>query len=521
MANQEELIRFMWIGICFLLLSGKGCGFDVHRPIDTSYDVDTLVDPSLVFPLGDIAPIPRVHHSLVMNSKFLIVYGGYSNNGTILGDTNLYHMPTQIWSGPITKETCCNDQQEVVDVIGVAKRYEFSFLKTGFEGDYPLSRAEHAACIVNDLMYIFGGITPDYAYMNDLYAFDSYNLAWSPVYSTGGADSLPRRRAGHALLGYGDRYIYLFGGRSIADQRTIGLNDLWKFDVQEKLWERSDDLTLLKPDVRHYMGSAILHDQLYVFCGSDPNSNLLHHDLWSFSIKAGIWSLLFSGISRENAYEYVPPPLIHSHLIPVSTANSDGLIVYGGIGSGGACVGADSPCKQRQVAFGQVYLYSLMSESWLQPFQTNDYEIEQSTLRSHWVFARLTNGTKGLSDPSNVRYAKLTKSYAMEKIVVNSFRKSFYEFGGVRSLDLGVQNNHQEVWDEFPQSQDTGGFTKSDYTDTESGEHLRFHVATPVNAMWTFRNQYDRTANVSFENVLRLFSLAPTDVVLVSEYIKN
>lgn len=512
-------MRIIWFRIFILvvLILSWSQAFDVHRPIDTPYDLDTLTDPSMLFPLANIIPVPRVHHSLVMNTKFLVVYGGYSSNGTILGDTNLYHISTQKWSGPINKEECCNDQTEIVDVIGSTREFNFPFLKSGHEGDYPLPRAEHAACVVKDWMYIFGGITSDYSYMNDLYAFDTDNLQWLPIYSTGGVDSTPRRRAGHTILSYNNQFIFLFGGRASTNGRTVPLNDLWKFDVASREWERADSLSLSKPDGRHYMGSAVLKDHIYIFSGSEPDSNLLYNDLWSFSIRTGIWTQLYSGSFKVN-YEFAPPPLVYSHLIPVSTSTSDGLLVYGGLGSGGICVGTDNNCRQNQVSFGQVYLYSLSGEEWLQPFQENNYEIEQTTLSSHWQFARLTNGSKDLYDPSNTRHAKMTKSYAMEKIVTHPARKSFYEFGGVRVIDASLQSNNQEVWETFPQSQDVGGFSESAFTDTESGEQLRNRVTTPVNAMWTFTSQYTKTANLSFDNILRLYTVSTTDVVLLSEY---
>ena len=494
-----------------------GQGFDVHSPSDSPYDLDTLVDSSLLFPLANISPIPRVHHSMVMNSKFLIVYGGYSKNGTILGDTNFYHIPTQTWSGPIKKEECCNDQTEIVDVIGVQRTFQFPYLKTGQEGDYPLPRAEHAACVVNETMYIFGGVTTDYHYMNDLYSFDTSHLQWSPLYTTAGTDSIPRRRAGHSMLGYNGKYMFLFGGRSSIDGREIRLNDLWKFDISLKYWVLADKISSIKPDGRQYAASTLMKDHLYVFGGVDPVSSLLHHDLWSFSIASGLWSQLYEGSSKA-MYEFAPPPLIHAHLIPVSTSQSDGLLVYGGLGSGGACIGADNFCRQHQVSFGQVYLYSLKGETWLQPFQQNDFEISKTTLQSNWLFARLTNGTKGLTDPSNSRYSKLTKSYSMEKIVFNSIRKTFYEFGGVHAMDSYIQSNNQEVSDNFPQSQDIGGFSESEFSDTQSGEQLRDRVTSPVNGMWTYTNEYEHSANLTFDNSLRLFTVSSTDVVLIKEY---
>ena len=40
-------------------------------------------------------PSSRIHQTVVATSDFVLVYGGYSRNGTFLGDINLYYMRTQ------------------------------------------------------------------------------------------------------------------------------------------------------------------------------------------------------------------------------------------------------------------------------------------------------------------------------------------------------------------------------------------------------------------------------------------
>ncbi len=85
-------------------------------------------------------------------------------------------------------------------------------------------------------------------------------------------------------------------------------------------------------------------------------------------------------------------------------------------------------------------------------------------------------------------------------------------------MDSYIQNNNQEVSDDFPQSQDIGGFSESEFSDTQSGEQLRDRVTSPVNGMWTYTNEYDHSANITFDNSLRLFTVSSTDVVLIKEY---
>ena len=403
-----------------------------YNPIDNPslYPVNSLTDPASLWNLGGTIPSERIHQSIVNTEEFLIVYGGYSVNGTYLGDVNMYHLKSQTWSGPILRKECCNDGEEEIDLIGAEQLFNLPYLKVGFEGDHPTPRAEHSAAVLLvadtsnsstitkkglakgldeelfpvdsadkiELMYIFGGSSSDYGYTNDLYSFNPQSLKWRIIDTVDGSAGIPARRAGHSVVGDAERGIfYIFGGRTstrnnnVNSDRTVGLGDMWMYNAAFNKWSllSSGGATVgSSPINRQHASMALIgSDKLYVFGGIDPASSMAFNDMWVFHIAERQWERLFR--STGQSYGFIPPPMSNAHIIPfqplpTSTTGSNSqnnaqapcdhsidktctvTLLVYG-GVGGGGVCGDNECKSMQTVLGQVYRFSVTEKNWIAP----------------------------------------------------------------------------------------------------------------------------------------------------------
>ena len=196
------MMKSISITLLFLFCIVISLSKDYSGSFETLYPENSLLNAGSLYPLGEKLPTSRVHHSLALSSNYVILFGGYSTDGTYLDDINLFDVRTQQWSGPILKKACCDDQipYQTKEVLGMDTPSPFSkMIKTGWQGDLPLARAEHQSVVIEttDLMYMFGGVTKEYGYMNDLYYFSPKLLDWTKQnYNSG---QVPKSRAGHAL----------------------------------------------------------------------------------------------------------------------------------------------------------------------------------------------------------------------------------------------------------------------------------------------------------------------------------
>lgn len=522
--------------------------YDPYNPQDNRSpytDSDTLLTEGSLFPFGNEFPSARVLHSLDASRDYLFVYGGLSSNGTSLGDINLYHIPSERWSGPIVREECCNDLSQQIETIGTKlSTKDITFFKVGFQGDFPLPRSDHASCVVDDVLYIHGGETDrdDFGLLNDLYAFDPLQVRWrsidNAISSTG---RFPERRAGHSMVvDSSNSRCFLFGGRrSSRGTNTItGSSDLWELDTKTFSWRQLDLPTInsvsrVSPPGRHHSSITILRSRwIFVYGGSDPASGLLFRDIWVFDLQGLFWQQLYPVSKTElfPTYEFSPPPMEHAHLIPFASdedPSDDGFLVYGGVGTGGGCIAAS--CNSHQVVFGQVYFYSLKQKTWQRPFFDIHSDAPNAQTESNWLFARLHDQFQ----------RKRLKEYAYEKVALLPARGLMYEFGGLESNANSIRRNNQQApatgidntGNPFnppknAPTQEVGGRIPSTYSDTMTGEAMEAAVRLPSNGFWNipsalfngsiFNNDYNGT--ILFHRTLRTYTVAPRDVVMIHAY---
>ncbi|KAF9244530.1 hypothetical protein BU15DRAFT_85909 [Melanogaster broomeanus] len=149
-----------------------------------SFDLNTLRTQTqweLCQPTGTERPAQRTGHVCVTYGDRIIVFGG-TDGQYHYNDTWAYDINTHKW----TELQCI--------------------------GFIPSPREGHAAAVVDDVIYIFGGRGVDGKDLGDLAAFKMSNQRWYMFQNMGPA---PSARSGHAMASMGTR-VFVLGGESFA-----------------------------------------------------------------------------------------------------------------------------------------------------------------------------------------------------------------------------------------------------------------------------------------------------------------
>jgi hypothetical protein len=388
---------------CLLVAMTLALSQDAQEPKSGLNDLQ-YPDDSLMNNEGDmysmtpgLVPPPRVKGTITYSDSLVVVMGGYDTEGKCLDDIHIYDTNIRKWSGVLLKRACCNYEGEVIERMGATEassnqpgiELNLPMARSGFEGDLPVARAEHASCSINSMIYVFGGYSSNYELMNDFYSFNPKEIQWELIDRYGG--QAPTRRAGHSLItDYHNRNIVLFGGRASISGRIVGLSDVHIYDLNSKKWELAtsnsdnDSNGNMAPIGRQHSACAIARSTLFVVGGIDPASHMIYNDVWSFDLTGTKkWKMIASNTGQMHGF--APPPLYHSTLIAVNSkksetpvnvnnmnTNSTGhehydLILYGGVGSGGSC--GSATCGQKETSLGQVYRL---------PVNFDQYELDNS-----------------------------------------------------------------------------------------------------------------------------------------------
>jgi N-acetylneuraminic acid mutarotase len=527
----------------------------------TKYPANSLIEPSSLYPLGGEVPSVRMHHSVVYTDKKVIVFGGYSSHGALRDDVHIYDTAQQRWSGAILRYVETNNAGHTIDISGnsnlgndvlepreennATNIFTIPLSPVGFEGDPPAKRAEHRAVAVDGNMYVFGGYGGDgsdgsgmYGLMNDLYRFDPNNLFWT--YMDASSGHLPPRRAGHVMIAdpttspeltpLHHKYIYLFGGRGetqtgAEDTTNVALNDVWRYNVDSNHWtllsrQGGSTSTSASPVGRQHATAGMLLDRLFIFGGMDPKSGLLYQDLWAFDTNTHEWQQLYStssqtsGIRRSasatSTYStsgvsslisgFAPPPMFGGHFIPF---NETSFMIYGGLGSGGAC--GSKSCGQKLTTLQQIYRFTIATEpieSNQGPYRMDDvfngvtedasYSSKAATVRiladlCSWNYSRLSGG---LSDDDMTR-GRRRKNYGLEEVAFATDTGYLYEIGGIQAVSGETLSADQTATGHYlPISLDSGGSLIYKAFDEESGEQLRSSIDPIANKAWEYTDGF-------------------------------
>lgn len=184
------------------------------------------------------------------------------------------------------------------------------------------ARYHHSSCVVDNVMYVFGGCFSELTIYNDLWKFDLKSKIWTRIIATG-ALPLPRLCPSFTLYKMFDEEsgstrmcIVLFGGTLISrgSQNEVKLCDqVHRYDIEENRW------TLLEVSSGFSLASCnhsavIIGDQLIIHGGHRRVDSLAHSTIgvYAFHLKKHIWQL--QTISKNSRFGSLPISFMASSL---------------------------------------------------------------------------------------------------------------------------------------------------------------------------------------------------------------
>lgn len=159
-----------------------------------------------------LSPLPisqqRAYHSLdFVGGDSLLAFGG-SDGTNYLNDLLIYSIATNLWSS------------------------------VGLTNSPPTPRAGHASFILNDDLWIFGGITTSRVLLNDVWRFSRSSSTWTQVSVSGNGP--PPRYLHHAFQGTDTNVICLFGGSDSPNDALVfsnsASNSVYCMDTATSQW---------------------------------------------------------------------------------------------------------------------------------------------------------------------------------------------------------------------------------------------------------------------------------------------
>ncbi|KAK0569231.1 hypothetical protein OC861_001157 [Tilletia horrida] len=150
----------------------------------------------LVRPANDVVPPRRTSHVSVTYKDCIYIFGGTDGQ---------YHY-NDTWCYSVTR----NEWTELSCI-----------------GYIPVPREGHSACLVDDVMYVFGGRGVDGKELGDLASFKITNKRWYMFANMGPS---PSGRSGHALICYQNRVVVL-GGENLSGTKGDDPSMLYVLDT--------------------------------------------------------------------------------------------------------------------------------------------------------------------------------------------------------------------------------------------------------------------------------------------------
>jgi len=178
------------------------------------------------------------------------------------------------------------------------------------DGTPPASRSLHAAAILNDVFYCFGGYD-GLTRVNTFHAFSFAEKRWSPVLPSANSAGPPSPRDRHVAVAFGNSF-YVHGGFN----GTSRVSDFWLFDLSSMCWREVAVLDGRPPSPRHSHSAVVHGHSLYVYGGYDGSYK---SDLHEFDFNSSRWNLVPTTGRRPRA-RYRATTVVHKNYI----------ILYGG-----------------------------------------------------------------------------------------------------------------------------------------------------------------------------------------------
>ena len=177
---------------------------------------------------------------------------------------------------------------------------------------WPAARYGHAMCAVETRIFLFGGVLSNGMNSNELWVYDIPADSWTMVSTS--SDVQPPALSGHTLTAVDDKWLYVIGGRTsygefVSDVHVAGILT----DVADVSWQRVSSRGGREAHHRLTGHSTVYHNEsrsLLVFGGFSPESARFPRrssQLLSYHVDVKRWlslsyDLSLPSVPRERAY---------------------------------------------------------------------------------------------------------------------------------------------------------------------------------------------------------------------------
>ncbi|KAF8499876.1 hypothetical protein F5888DRAFT_1633488 [Russula emetica] len=196
---------------------------------------------------GNEKPLPRAGHVSVTTGDRIIIFGGYADPHTRFNDTWSFNISTRKWT-----ELQCT-------------------------GSIPSPRANHAAVLIDDVMYVFGGRAIDGTFLGDLTALNLSTQRWIAFQDIGPSSS---GRSRHAMACDGTR-VFVIGGKLSPGAEV---DEAKLIHVLETIFEIESELLIYpKPDSNTVKHSEKTTQPVQKLSAGHPTQDQPQHGIFSSS----------------------------------------------------------------------------------------------------------------------------------------------------------------------------------------------------------------------------------------------
>lgn len=247
-------------------------------------------------------------------------------------------------------------------------------------------RVNHAAVVVEDKIYSFGGYCTGDSYRRrrpmDIHVLNTCNFRWIalpvPKQNDPKSSCVPYQRYGHTAVAYGSN-IFVWGGRN--DEAAC--NVLFCFDTKTLQWSRPQ-VTGIIPAARDGHSACIINHCMYVFGGFEEEMDRFSQDVHALDFHTMRWSYIIT--------QGEPPSYRDFH---TATPLANRMYIFGGRGD------LYGPYHSQEEIYSRDIMYlDTHTGMWHKPITHGDIPVGR---RSHSAFAYkghlyIFGGYNGLMD---------------------------------------------------------------------------------------------------------------------------
>ncbi|XP_044169184.1 attractin-like protein 1 isoform X2 [Acropora millepora] len=174
-------------------------------------------------------------------------------------------------------------------------------------------RASHAAAVIGDYMWVFGGFSLNPGPFENLVRYHIPSDSWEVVRPFVNSTAVPSQRYGHSMIAYNGS-LYLFGGRI----GQLATDELWAFDTRTLVWSLPPRKGTPLPVAGHT--ATLVGSTMIVLFGYGQRRNYTDK-VQEYDLETGTWSI------HDVPKDIIHPTFAHSSAYDPAT----GIIyIHGG-----------------------------------------------------------------------------------------------------------------------------------------------------------------------------------------------